>query len=123
MAREKRRSSGLIRVPFVQRCRLEFENGEVRDVFTANVNMLGAYIADNVMPVPGMRLRVRFLVPGNDRELVIEGMVAWNNPQQNHPVHSLPAGFGFKFVSISPDDASRLQDAIEDYLDRHPGSR
>ena len=43
------------------------------------------------MPALGRTLVFRFHVPGSEREVVADGVVAWTNPQQEHPVHSLPA--------------------------------
>ena len=40
-----RRSSGLLRVPFVRRCTLEFEGGRQHTGFVVNINILGAYMA------------------------------------------------------------------------------
>ena len=48
-------------------------------------------------------MRCAFRVPGNERELEVEGVVAWNNPRQQHPVHSLPPGFGISFRNLSPE--------------------
>ena len=44
--RRERRSSGLIRVPFVRVCHLDFEGeAEPRRAFIVNINILGAYVA------------------------------------------------------------------------------
>ena len=88
---EKRRAGGAIRVPFVRRCQIDYTGGQTDSAFIVNINVLGAYVAHEVMPALGRTLVFRFHVPGSEREVVVDGVVAWTNPQQEHPVHSLPA--------------------------------
>lgn len=115
---EKRRSGGAIRVPFVRRCRLDYEQGTVEG-FIVNVNALGAYIAEEAIPEVGRRVVLRFNVPGNEREVAIEGMVAWTNPEQDHPVHSLPPGFGLAFRKVEDEARLRIEEIVTDYLAKH----
>ena len=117
-AREKRRSGGALRVPFVRRCRLDGEGG-TEEGFIVNINGLGAYITQDVIPPVGRRAVLRFHVPGNEREVVVEGMVAWTNPHQEHPVHSLPPGFGLAFRRVSDEAAQRIDTIVNDYLTMH----
>jgi hypothetical protein len=46
--------------------------------------------------------------------------VAWLNPHQSHPVHSLPAGFGFCFIQPTPEDMKLVIGAIQDYCRSNP---
>lgn len=116
----ERRSSGLLRVPFVQKCHLSFRDGTSRSAFIVNINVLGAYIADDEPPHAGDTLSCRFRIPGNEIEVSVEGAVAWVNARQNHPVHSLPRGFGVKFVGVSPDNVRRIETVIKDWVARNP---
>ena len=130
-----RRSSGLLRVPFVRRCALEFEDGRTQAGFVVNINVLGAYVTrDDVaarqgapgapgLPRLGEAVSCRFLVPGRQLEIHVQGAVSWVNVQQQHPVHSLPPGFGIKFQGLSLDAHTCIQDLVEEYLARHPGAR
>src|SRR4030065_149564 len=59
------------------------------------------------MPRRGGTLVFCFHVPGSEREVVTDGVVAWTNPQQEHPVHSLPPGFGVAFRAPSPEVRER----------------
>ena len=93
MSDEKRRAGGAIRVPFVRRCQIDYTSGQSDSSFIVNINVLGAYVANEVMPALGRTLKFRFHVPGSEREVVADGVVAWTNPQQEHAVHSLPPGF------------------------------
>jgi hypothetical protein len=122
--RRERRSSGLIRVPFVQLCHLEIE-GESgpRRAFIVNINILGAYVADEDPPPVGERLRCRFRTPGNDLEVVVDAIVVWINGQQQHPVHSLPRGFGLEFKDVPPESLGRLKGIVRDYVSRQPARR
>jgi hypothetical protein len=118
---EKRRAGGAIRVPFVRRCQIDYTGGQSDSAFIVNINVLGAYVANEVMPTLGRTLVFRFLVPGSEREVVADGVVAWTNPQQEHPVHSLPPGFGVAFRSLSEDVRNRIEQIVFDYLSRQSG--
>jgi Tfp pilus assembly protein PilZ len=118
---EKRRAGGAIRVPFVRRCQIDYTDGQSDSAFIVNINVLGAYVANEVMPTLGRTLVFRFLVPGSEREMVTDGVVAWTNPQQEHPVHSLPPGFGVAFRSLSDDVRDRIEQIVFDYLSRQSG--
>ncbi len=115
---EKRRAGGAIRVPFVRRCQIDYTGGPSDSAFIVNINVLGAYVANEVMPALGRTLVFRFQVPGSEREAVADGVVAWTNPQQEHPVHSLPPGFGVAFRSLSDDVRGRIEQIVFDYLGR-----
>ena len=118
---EKRRAGGAIRVPFVRRCQLDYPGGPTDTAFIVNINVLGAYVAHEVMPALGRTLVFRFHVPGSEREVVVDGVVAWTNPQQEHPVHSLPPGFGVAFRSLPGEARERIEQIVFDYLGRQSG--
>ena len=113
----KRRAGGAIRVPFVRRCRVQF-GGESASAFIVNINVLGAYLAHDVMPALGREVVCRFQVPGREGEVEVRGVVAWTNPSQEHPVHSLPPGFGVAFRELSEDARGRIEEVVFDYLAR-----
>jgi len=117
----ERRSSGLLRVPFIRRCAVAFDDGTSASTFTVNINVLGAYIARDQMPPLQQRLTVTLPCPGkDDTHLVLRGMVSWLNPRQQHPVHSLPPGFGVKFDLLSPEDRRCIEDVVDDFIRRNP---
>ena len=118
---EKRRAGGAIRVPFVRRCQLDYPGGLSESAFIVNINVLGAYVANDVMPPLGRQVVFRFHIPGSEREVVVDGLVAWTNPQQEHPVHSLPAGFGVAFRALSSEARDRIEQIVFDYLARQSG--
>jgi Tfp pilus assembly protein PilZ len=118
---EKRRAGGAIRVPFVRRCQLDYGGGKSDSAFIVNINVLGAYVESETMPALGRAVVCRFQIPGNELELVTDGVVAWTNPQQEHPVHSLPPGFGVAFRNLSPDARARIEQIVADYLARQSG--
>lgn len=118
---EKRRAGGAIRVPFVRRCRLDYEGGETDSAFIVNINVMGAYVAHEAIPPLGRPVVFRFQAPGNERELKVDGVVAWTNPQQEHPVHSLPPGFGVAFRGLDTDSRGRIEQIVFDYLARQSG--
>lgn len=119
-APEERRSSPLLRIPFVRRCWLALEDQAEISAFLVNLNVLGCFIALDLTPAVGTRVALRFTLPGNERELVAVGVVAWLNRWQEHPVHSLPLGFGLRFAELSAEGRARIAAAMDDYLRRHP---
>ena len=116
--KEKRRAGGAIRVPFVRRCQLEFRPEGTASAFIVNINVLGAYVAHEVMPPLGREVVCEFQVPGREGVVRIDGVVAWTNPSQEHPVHSLPPGFGVAFRALSEESRERIEEVVFDYLDR-----
>jgi Tfp pilus assembly protein PilZ len=117
-AEEKRRQGGAIRVPFVRRCEVELAGGIAQSGFVVNINVLGAYVAVDAIPGLGEPVRFRFQLPGSEREAVIDGVVAWTNPRQEHPVHSLPPGFGLAFRRLELETRGRIEEIVFDYLKR-----
>lgn len=117
------RKAALLRVPFVRRCALVFDDGAAATAFLVNINVLGVYIAHDEMPRMGQGVRVQFSFPDSERELALDGAVAWLNPRQQHPVHSLPPGFGVQFLEVPAEDARRIERVITDYKTRHPTGR
>jgi len=115
---DKRRAGGAIRVPFVRRCRLEYQGGVSDTAFIVNINALGAYVARDKIPTLGRAVVFRFQLPGSEREIAIDGVVAWANPQQEHPVHSLPPGFGIAFRVLADDARQRIDKIVAEYLSR-----
>lgn len=114
---EKRRTGGAIRVPFVRRCHIE-SAGRSDSAFIVNINVLGAYVThDAILPL-GLAVSFRFQLPGSEREMVVDGVVAWTNPQQDHPVHSLPPGFGVAFRGLNDESRGRIERIVGDYLER-----
>ena len=115
---DKRRAGGAIRVPFVRRCQIEHDGGGTDSAFIVNINVLGIYVADDRMPPLGRGVVCSFQVPGNETQVRIDGVVAWTNPSQGHPVHSLPPGFGVAFRNLSEEARSRIEEIVFDYLER-----
>jgi PilZ domain len=102
----------------VRRCSLRFAEGTATTEFLVNINVLGAYAELDAMLPLGKPLRCAFRLPGNERELEIEGEVAWNNPRQQHPVHSLPPGFGIRFRHLAEDVRGAILALIAAYETR-----
>ena len=120
---EKRQPRGTVRVPFVSRCILDFEGAAGASAYVVNINVLGAYVSFDQMPHLGQAVRCRVRMPDTERELEIEGVVAWVNPRQQHPVHSLPPGFGVSFRNLSDENRRAIETLVDEYVARHPGLR
>ena len=110
----------MLRVPFVRLCAFSFGDSRERSAFIVNVNVLGAYLAWEEAVAVGEGVLLRFGTPGNAIGLEIAAAVAWINPKQQHPVHSLPAGFGVKFDRLTDEARRRIGRIVDDYVARHP---
>jgi Tfp pilus assembly protein PilZ len=115
---EERRAGGALRVPFVRRCDVDFEEGATISAFIVNINYQGAYLALDEMPRLGHKVVCRFRLPETEQEVTIEGVVAWTNPRMQHPVHSLPPGFGVGFRGLTDENRARIEVIVRDYLMR-----
>jgi Tfp pilus assembly protein PilZ len=119
---KERRPGGALRVPFVRRCTVEFTSGTKATAFIVNINVLGAYIALDEMPALGQGVTCRFQMPESEHEVTVSGVVAWTNPSQPHPVHSLPPGFGLGFRRLSEENRGRIESIVAEYVARQgPG--
>jgi Tfp pilus assembly protein PilZ len=116
----ERRSTGLLRVPFIRRCSLQFADAPPSNAFLVNINVLGTYVARDEMPRLGVPVTIRFRTPDTERELEVDGVVAWLNPRQQHPVHSLPPGFGVSFRELSDGNRQAIASLVEEYVARNP---
>lgn len=112
-----------IRVPFVRACSVHPGEKPAFRAFTANVSVLGAYLATDESVTVNQTLRVRFTVPGNVIESETVGVVVWTNPKQQHPVHSLPPGFGVRFLGLDAETRRRIEAVVAEYVTRMPGPR
>lgn len=133
--RHDRRMPDPPRVPFVQRCMLELPGGRVVSAFTVNMSAVGAYLtrddfapADPKAPPPadelpkvGEKVVCRFLLPDRHDEVTAHGTVTWLNSRQQHPVHSLPPGFGVRFEAVSPADRERIEQMVREYSRKRRG--
>ncbi len=113
-----RRASGLLRVPFVRACSLVLEGVSTEGAFIVNINVLGAYLSSDRIPGLANRLTIRFQTAESEHEIEVAGEVSWVNPHQQHPVHSLPPGFGMKFTSLSDDARQRIESIVRAYTER-----
>ncbi len=113
-----RRASGLLRVPFVRACLLALDGGSAAPAFIVNINVLGAYVATDEIPSLGSCVGIRFQTADNDQEIGLRGEVTWVNPRQQHPVHSLPPGFGLRFDPIPESARERIESIVRAYTER-----
>lgn len=105
-----------IRIPFVKRGALLHPHGE-EPLFLVDLALEGVF-AERAEPLPvGERVKLRFLLPGNEIPLVVGCRVAWSNRSVGRLVtKSLPAGLGLEFVDLAAPDRARLRAYLSDYL-------
>ena len=118
-ANEKRRAGGALRVPFVRRCASSTFGGAKSTAFIVNINVLGAYVAidDDAGPRRSPSAAAS-RCPRASTSAGRSGVVAWTNPSQPHPVHSLPPGFGVGFRNLSTDPRADRVRSSTDYVAR-----
>ena len=116
-------AKGTVRVPFVRRCELEIEGQPAGSAFIVNINVLGAYVARDVIPSVGQAVRLRFDTPGHAVAVQTEGTIVWANPRQTHPVHSLPPGFGLRFDSLGAAARERIEAVVSAWTVRQGTTR
>jgi hypothetical protein len=110
------------RVPFVRACLVIPGGGTAFRALIVNMSVLGGYVASEEPSKVGQTLRVRFTVPGNVIESEAVGAVVWVNPRQGHPVHSLPPGFGIRFLGLDAATRRRIEGIVREYLARVGGA-
>ncbi len=106
-------------MPYVRRCELRNEDGTRETALIVNINVLGAYVASERPARLGQAMGLRFGVPGRAPEVEVHGVVAWINQRQEHPVHSLPLGFGLRFATLDEQARRRIEAVVADYVRRH----
>ena len=123
------------RVPFVRRCWLGLPDGGEVSAFTVNISAVGAYLTRDdfapraagepeapagELPDIGQSVTCRFHLPDAGPEIRLRGTVTWLNSRQQHPVHSLPPGFGLRFDEIAPEARARIEALVRDYRGAQP---
>ena len=125
------------RVPFVRPCAVLLDDGLQARACLVNLSVLGAYVssadpfstAANLAPLPpdlprlGQHVRVTFNLQESGPPVALDGRVSWLNPSQQHPVHSLPPGFGLQFQPLPDAVRAAVEQAVNAWLDAHPGAR
>jgi hypothetical protein len=97
---------------------MNLDSGPERTAFLVNISVLGAYVAEDAQPPLGARGQCRFHFPGNALEVSLPCIVAWVNPKQQHPIHSLPPGYGLKFVDLTKESVVRIEAFVAEQVGR-----
>jgi uncharacterized protein (TIGR02266 family) len=109
--------SKVVRVPYVQRCRLVRRGGS-RRALLCNVSVLGVYVTlDEPLPELGEELEVSFLLPGEADPVQSAAIVTWQNREPSRKLDSLPQGCGLKFIGLGDADRERLLALTQDYCE------
>jgi len=93
------------RVPTHMRARVTTKTGE-RVAVVCNLSTVGAYLAT---PRPALRGgTVQVMVPLDDGEVEVEGLVMWNNVPGNLRRPNAPIGMGVRFTEVPPEAKAAL---------------
>ena len=109
-----------LRIPFVRRCSFAPAGNGDGVAMLLDLSLQGVYVATERLPAVGETLTIRFGVPDNDRELMIQTVVAWLQTEQTHPVHGLPVGFGARFQKVEIEDIRVIARTIQRYCESNP---
>jgi hypothetical protein len=126
----------VLRIPYVRPCTLVLDDGTRASACLVNLSILGAYVTHDdpfgaradYPPLPlhlprlGQALIIRFS-PSSGDLLELPGRVSWSNPRAQHPVHSLPPGFGMQFNDPPPQALATIDRAVATWLEMNPGAR
>ena len=88
-------------------------NGTIAAALTLNLGHGGVGIRTTSPLAAGARLRVRFKLPGADREAEGEGRVAWSHPR---------VGMGIQFESVDADSQLQIDTSVSEHLFHDPGA-
>jgi hypothetical protein len=93
------------RVPTHMRARVTTKTGE-RVAVVCNLSTVGAYLAT---PRPALRGgTVQVIVPLDDGEVEVSGLVMWNNVPGNLRRPNAPIGMGVRFTDVPPEAKAAL---------------
>ena len=87
--------------------------------YTRNISGGGVFIRTPQPHELNQRVRLRFTLPGVDRQFDIPGMVVWVN---SSPQSAFPAGMGVKFADLTPADAELIKNFVKRTKGETPGS-
>src|SRR6185369_15784924 len=93
------------RVPTHMRARVTTKTGE-RVAVVCNLSTVGAYLAT---PRPALRGgTVQVMVPLDEGDVEVEGLVMWNNVPGNLRRPNAPIGMGVRFTEVLPEAKAAL---------------
>ena len=112
-----------LRVPFVQRARLEHATGP-EDVFTFDLGLRGLFV-ERTEPLPAdAEVHVTFRLPGNEIPVATRCRVAWwHAPDAPLLSKRLPAGVGLEFCALEDAEERRIRAYLIDHLQGDPRAR
>jgi hypothetical protein len=106
--------SGLSRIPFVQRCRLEGAQGPIHGLI-CDIGILGVYVSLDAVPQAGEVYELSFLLPGGETPVAVQGRVVWRNAHSERRVKDLPPGCGLRFIDLLKQDRDRISAMVRAY--------
>ena len=118
-------SWGHVRLPCDEPCDV-FWQGRRQEGSVWNISAVGLYaVLSGPLPAVGVRIEVRFCLPGERMPVVCEGRVRWRNEPsifrgcgQTKP--TLPPGCGIEFVVLDGRDLDRIKARVREWT-RHTG--
>ena len=99
------------RVPTHMRARVTTKTGE-RVAVVCNLSTVGAYLAT---PRPALRGgTVQVMIPLDEGEIEVQGLVMWNNVPGNLRRPNAPVGMGVRFTEVPPEAKAALDRYLVD---------
>lgn len=110
--------SGLVRIPFVSRCRMEGIR-HTADGLICDLSAAGLFVAMEPVPAPAEHFRVSFALPG-DEPVEVDAMVMWRNAGASPRMPDLPTGCGLRFLALPPEARGRIETLVKAYTVMQP---
>jgi len=87
--------------------------------YITDLSTLGIFVRTNNPEPPGTHLNLSFTLPGDQRQLDVEGEVIWINPFRPGDLSNLNPGMGVRFLDLEQEQRRALRRLIRTiaYLD------
>ncbi len=95
--------------------------GHEEPVLAIDLGLRGVFVERDRALAVQTRVLLRFTLPGNEREIVAHGRVAWSHAPG--PEARLPPGLGIEFEVLAGDGARRVRAFLLEHYTRTPRAR
>ena len=96
----------------------EIEDSPRRKGTVWNLSAKGLYMVIDPPPEVGMRARISFGLPNDNKPVKAEARIAWSNPRSSRrgsgaAAFGLPPGCGLEFLVIDAADLTRIEKHVQ----------
>ena len=109
--------SGLLRIPFIQECRIA-QGNRTRTAQMFNLSALGTYLVVEPIPTLGESFTLSFRLR-DEAPLTVDAVVTWCNATKGPGSPDLPPGCGLRFLGLGPRDQESIRSFVQAYSRNH----